>query len=237
MALRLGHGDAIAYFSSPSRRPRPIRRLAWKSRNASRCSVSTSSSTPIKCSGRRTEQYQAGEPVVVTGAVPDYPTRRRIDRRKQSRYSLRRRQGLLRSARARRFVAEPFGQATTSSCRPRNDIRRLGAFYETALHELSHWSGDSNRLGSRQATWLCPWRIGSGNFRLLSWRPSWVCLRAKALENHVAYLKSWLKDMRDDPSYIFKASTQAIEGHRFPAVVCSSGRSRKPKRKRKPWLV
>ena len=29
------------------------------------------------------------------------------------------------------------------------------------------------------------------------------------LENHAAYLQSWLKEMRNDPAYIFKASTQA----------------------------
>ena len=29
------------------------------------------------------------------------------------------------------------------------------------------------------------------------------------LENHAAYVQSWLKRMKGDPSYIFKASTQA----------------------------
>ena len=29
------------------------------------------------------------------------------------------------------------------------------------------------------------------------------------LDNHARYLKSWLKEMRGDPSYIFRASTQA----------------------------
>ena len=33
--------------------------------------------------------------------------------------------------------------------------------------------------------------------------------QAESLENHAAYLKSWLKEMKDDASFIFKASTQA----------------------------
>jgi len=32
--------------------------------------------------------------------------------------------------------------------------------------------------------------------------------QGETLENHAAYLKSWLKDMKDDPAYIFRASTQ-----------------------------
>jgi antirestriction protein ArdC len=31
----------------------------------------------------------------------------------------------------------------------------------------------------------------------------------ETLENHVAYLGAWLKNMKDDPAYVFKASTQA----------------------------
>jgi len=33
--------------------------------------------------------------------------------------------------------------------------------------------------------------------------------QGETLENHTAYLQSWLKEMKDDPGYIFKASTQA----------------------------
>ncbi len=33
--------------------------------------------------------------------------------------------------------------------------------------------------------------------------------QGETLENHAAYLGSWLAAMKDDPSYIFKASTQA----------------------------
>jgi antirestriction protein ArdC len=33
--------------------------------------------------------------------------------------------------------------------------------------------------------------------------------QGETLENHASYLGSWLKEMKSDPSYIFKASTQA----------------------------
>ena len=32
---------------------------------------------------------------------------------------------------------------------------------------------------------------------------------SEAIENHAAYVKSWLAAMKDDPNYIFKASRQA----------------------------
>jgi len=32
---------------------------------------------------------------------------------------------------------------------------------------------------------------------------------AESLDNHTAYLAGWLKSMRSDPAFIFKASTQA----------------------------
>jgi len=33
--------------------------------------------------------------------------------------------------------------------------------------------------------------------------------QGEGIENHVAYLKNWLKAMKNDPKFIFSASTQA----------------------------
>jgi antirestriction protein ArdC len=33
--------------------------------------------------------------------------------------------------------------------------------------------------------------------------------QGETLENHAAYVQSWLQEMKGDPSYVFKASTQA----------------------------
>ena len=52
------------------------------------------------------------------------------------------------------------------------------------------------------------------------------------LDNHAAYLKSWLADMKDDPNYIFRASRQASK-------VCDFLLSfvRQPETEQKPELV
>lgn len=82
-----------------------------------------------------------------------------------------------------------------------------GAYYESILHELSHWS--EPRLGYSQEG------RDYAYFELVAEMAS--CFLAtelgvpqgEGLENHAAYLKSWLRSMKDDASFIFKASTAA----------------------------
>lgn len=83
----------------------------------------------------------------------------------------------------------------------------LGAYYETILHELGHWS--EVRLGwdhEQHGYAMCELvaELASSFLSTELGVP-----QGETLENHAAYLKSWLKEMKDDPSFIFKASTQA----------------------------
>lgn len=80
----------------------------------------------------------------------------------------------------------------------------LGAYYETAFHELAHWSEvrfgwtgsyAMNELVAEMAASFLSTELGVP--------------QAEGIENHAAYLKSWLSAMKNDPAYIFKASTQA----------------------------
>jgi antirestriction protein ArdC len=82
-----------------------------------------------------------------------------------------------------------------------------GSFYPTILHELGHWS--EVRVG---------WDREKGGYamgELIAEIAS--CYLAselgvpngEPLDNHAAYLKSWLEGMHGDPNYIFKASRQA----------------------------
>jgi antirestriction protein ArdC len=82
-----------------------------------------------------------------------------------------------------------------------------GSFYPSILHELGHWS--EIRVG---------WDREKGGYpmgELIAEMAS--CFLAtelgvpngEPLENHAAYLKSWLSEMKNDPNYIFKASRQA----------------------------
>ena len=48
---------------------------------------------------------------------------------------------------------------------------------------------------------------------------------AESLDNHATYLKGWLKEMNDDPKFIFRASAQATKAVDF---ILSFTRSSKP---------
>ncbi len=79
-----------------------------------------------------------------------------------------------------------------------------GAYYETLLHELAHWS--EVRLG-----WTAKYEM---NELVAEIAASFVSSelgipQGESLENHAAYVKSWLEGMRGDSTFIFRASTQA----------------------------
>ena len=44
--------------------------------------------------------------------------------------------------------------------------------------------------------------------------------QGESLENHAAYVKNWLEAMRGDPTYIFRASTQASKVADFLLRSC-----------------
>jgi antirestriction protein ArdC len=82
-----------------------------------------------------------------------------------------------------------------------------GSYYTTLIHEMGHWSEirlkwDHDKQGYAMgelvaeiaAAYLCA-ELGVPD--------------TEPLENHAAYVKSWLEAMKNDPSYIFKASKQA----------------------------
>ncbi len=82
-----------------------------------------------------------------------------------------------------------------------------GGYYPTLLHELSHWS--EVRVG---------WQRNEENYAMgeLIAEISACYLtnelkipNAEPLENHAAYLKSWLASMKSDPNFIFRAAKQA----------------------------
>jgi antirestriction protein ArdC len=90
---------------------------------------------------------------------------------------------------------------------PKHRFNPVNAFYETVLHELAHFSEvrtgwDHKKQGYAMGELAA--EIAASYLSTELGIP-----QNEALENHAAYLQSWLKEMRDDPSYIFKASTQA----------------------------
>ena len=83
----------------------------------------------------------------------------------------------------------------------------LGPYYETALHELAHWTEPRQHYDREE--------LGYAMCELVAEIAS--CFTAseigiphgEGLENHAAYVKSWLEKMKGDASFIFKASRMA----------------------------
>ncbi len=90
---------------------------------------------------------------------------------------------------------------------PKHRFNPLGAYYETAIHELAHWS--EVRTGWQH----CQEGYAMGELAAeiaASFLSTELGIpQGESLENHAAYLSAWLKQMKDDLAYIFKASNQA----------------------------
>ena len=82
-----------------------------------------------------------------------------------------------------------------------------GAYYETLLHELAHFS--EPRLGWRHEEEGYPMGELVAELAASMLSAELGVPQGESLENHVAYLQSWLQALRSDSSFIFKASTQA----------------------------
>jgi antirestriction protein ArdC len=84
-------------------------------------------------------------------------------------------------------------------------------YYETLFHEMAHWAEHPDRLN---------WdRSEEGNNHAMGeliaeMSACFVCTElgislGEGIGNHAAYLGIWLKALKNDPSFIFKVSTQA----------------------------
>ncbi len=80
------------------------------------------------------------------------------------------------------------------------------AYYETCLHELAHWSEVRTAWDREKHGYPMGELIAEMASCFVS---SELGIPAIDLGNHAAYLKSWIDAMKADPSFIFKASTQA----------------------------
>ena len=93
----------------------------------------------------------------------------------------------------------------------------LPEYYETALHELTHWTEHSSRLN-------CDRSEPDNSYAFMELRAELGgCFlaaelglpTAERLENHASYLKSWLQNMQDDPKYLLTAAAQAAKAADF----------------------
>ncbi|CAG74504.1 antirestriction protein [Pectobacterium atrosepticum SCRI1043] len=89
-------------------------------------------------------------------------------------------------------------------------------FYATGLHELVHWSGAKSRLNREMKG-----RFGSEGYafeELIAELGSAFLMADLGIVGevqHESYIASWLKALKNDKRYIFKAATAASKAHRY----------------------
>jgi len=90
---------------------------------------------------------------------------------------------------------------------PKHQFESVGSYYEAAFHELGHWSEIRTGWDHREQGYPMGELVAEIAASFLS--AELGVPQGETLENHVAYLQSWLAEMKNDPSYIFRASAQA----------------------------
>jgi len=89
-------------------------------------------------------------------------------------------------------------------------------FYATGLHELVHWSGAKSRLNREMKG-----KFGSEGYafeELIAELGSaflMADLEIAGEVQHECYIASWLKALKNDKRYIFKAASAASKAHRY----------------------
>lgn len=84
-------------------------------------------------------------------------------------------------------------------------------YYDTALHELGHWTGHATRLNRDIQN---PFGSAAYAKEELMAEISSMMLSSELginhdCKNHAAYVQSWIKALQDDPKEIFKAAAEA----------------------------
>ncbi len=89
----------------------------------------------------------------------------------------------------------------------------LPEYYETAFHEMTHWTEHPTRLN-------CDRGNSDNSYAFMELRAELGgCFiaselglpTAQRLENHASYLKNWLQQMNDDPKFLLTAAAQAAK--------------------------
>lgn len=89
---------------------------------------------------------------------------------------------------------------------------RTEGYYSTLFHELGHWSGSEERLNRDLSG-----RFGSESYAceelVAELTAAYLCARLgitkEPREDHACYLSGWLKVLKNDKRFIFKASADA----------------------------
>ena len=100
---------------------------------------------------------------------------------------------------------------------PKATFESLDEYYGTCFHELCHWSEHTSRLNWSRKEKENTYALGELVAEIGS---CYLCRElgvpaSENLENHIAYVGTWLKAMRSDPRFIFSGSAQASKAADF----------------------
>ncbi|MCC3750842.1 MAG: ssDNA-binding domain-containing protein [Halorhodospira halophila] len=96
---------------------------------------------------------------------------------------------------------------------PQESFGTSEGFYATLLHELSHWTGHSDRLARPSV--IRPASFGSEDYAfeelVAELSCAYLCaeIGMQGDLRHEGYIASWLKALRGDKTFIFRASSEA----------------------------
>jgi antirestriction protein ArdC len=87
-------------------------------------------------------------------------------------------------------------------------------FYSVLFHELGHSTGHKSRLARKD---FCEASFGSETYSkeelVAEMTAAFLCgvnqIELKTIDNSAAYIKSWLKKLKDDPKMVVLAAAQA----------------------------
>ncbi len=100
----------------------------------------------------------------------------------------------------------------------KEQFRDAPAYYETAAHELIHWTGNEKRLNRETLTKSKGFHAADENYskeELVAEIGSWLVSLETGLphnpDQHAAYVASWLKALKNDKNEIFRAASAAAK--------------------------
>ena len=103
---------------------------------------------------------------------------------------------------------------------PKTDFKSMEGYYSTMLHEMTHWTGGEKRLNRIQR---CGRFSKDYAFEELIAEMGSLFIASSAgipqseteFQNHASYIDGWLRNLRSDNMYIFKAAAEASKAAGF----------------------
>ena len=98
-------------------------------------------------------------------------------------------------------------------------FKDLSGYWATMMHEHMHWTGAASRLNREGVT--MGGYFGSNTYAfeelVAEMGSAFLCMKLgvkhdSLLDNHAAYLQSWVKGLKDDPKALMKAASLASKG-------------------------